>query len=65
MEPGIIASLCRPAVEIERRLPAEMEALLYDPQTSGGLLIATTDPEPGAVVIGRVTELRNKPIHVL
>jgi selenide,water dikinase len=52
-------------VEMERQLPPEMEALLYDPQTSGGLLIATSDPEPGATVIGRVTELRNKPIRVL
>ncbi len=52
-------------VEMERQLPAEIDALLYDPQTSGGLLIATSDPEPGATVIGRVTELRNKPIRVL
>ena len=35
-------------VEMERQLPAEIDALLYDPQTSGGLLIATSDPEPGA-----------------
>ena len=54
-----------PCVKIERDLSPEMEALLYDPQTSGGLLIAAAEPEPGAVVIGRVTQLRNKPIHIV
>jgi selenide,water dikinase len=52
-------------VEMERQLLPEMEALLYDPQTSGGLLIATVEPKPGDTVIGRVTELRNKPIRVI
>ena len=54
-----------PCVELERELPPELEALLYDPQTSGGLLIATSEPDDGAVVIGRVRELQNKPIHIL
>ena len=54
-----------PCVELERELPAELEALLYDPQTSGGLLITSSEPEAGAVVIGRVTELRNKPIYIV
>jgi selenide, water dikinase len=54
-----------PCVELERELTPELEALLYDPQTSGGLLIATSEPEDGAVVIGRVRELQNKPIHIL
>jgi selenide,water dikinase len=52
-------------VDAEPDLAPETEALLYDPQTSGGLLIATSEPEPGARVIGRVTDLRNKPIHIL
>jgi selenide, water dikinase len=54
-----------PCVKIERNLSPEIEALLYDPQTSGGLLIATTEPEAEAVVIGRVTQVRNKPIHIV
>lgn len=54
-----------PCVELERELAPELEALLYDPQTSGGLLIATSEPNAGAVVIGRVTELRNKPIYIV
>ena len=54
-----------PCVNVKRDLAPETEALLYDPQTSGGLLIATSEPEPGARVIGRVTESRNKPIHIL
>jgi selenide,water dikinase len=54
-----------PCVQLDRELPAELEALLYDPQTSGGLLIATTEPQPGATVIGRVTDRQTKPIHIL
>jgi selenide,water dikinase len=51
-------------VQFDRELPAELEALLYDPQTSGGLLIATADPPPEAAVIGRVTHSQKKPIHI-
>jgi selenide,water dikinase len=52
-------------VHSDRELAPEIEALLYDPQTSGGLLVATPDPAPGATVIGRVVEYRTKPIRLL
>jgi selenide,water dikinase len=52
-------------VHSDRELAPEIEALLYDPQTSGGLLVATPDPPPGATVIGRVVEYRTKPIRLL
>ncbi len=51
-------------VGIECELAPEIEALLYDPQTSGGLLISGPAGLPG-VVIGRVTERRNKPIRLV
>jgi selenophosphate synthase len=49
-----------------------MEALLYDPQTSGGLLISLAEAEavalldelPEAYVIGWVTERGSKPLEV-
>lgn len=52
---------------------SEFEDLLYDPQTSGGLLIALPERDaalleaklPAAYRIGRVTEKRSKPIHLL
>jgi len=53
-----------PCVETDRELTSEIEALLYDPQTSGGLLISGPAGIPG-VVIGRVTERQVKPIHLL
>jgi len=44
-------------------IPAELEALLYDPQTSGGLLLALPGPPPeGYSVIGRVTERAEAPL---
>jgi selenide, water dikinase len=54
-------------------IPPEIEALLYDPQTSGGLLISLENGEakkvleqrPETYVIGRVIERRSKPIEVL
>src|ERR1035438_2014668 len=57
------------AVATLRTLPPELEALLYDPQTSGGLLI--TMPESDAARfsagyrIGRVLARGEKPIHLL
>jgi selenide,water dikinase len=56
------ASSC---VHTARELSPELEALLYDPQTSGGLLISSPQPHPSGVVIGRVTEMQNKPILLL
>lgn len=53
-------------------IPAEIQALLYDPQTSGGLLITLETGEAEkllsqrseAYVIGRVKEYDSKPIEV-
>jgi selenide,water dikinase len=53
-------------------IPAEIQALLYDPQTSGGLLLSLAEDQakllieqrPEAYVIGRVTERGEKPIEV-
>ncbi len=52
---------------------SELEDLLYDPQTSGGLLIALPERDavllegklPTAYRIGRVTEKQSKPIRLL
>ena len=52
---------------------SEFEDLLYDPQTSGGLLIALPESDaallesklPAAYRIGRVTERKSKPIRLL
>jgi selenide, water dikinase len=57
-------------VEMCRELPEERLALLYDPQTSGGLLIALPEADatalvqelPAARVVGRVRERAAKPI---
>jgi len=53
-------------------IPPEIEALLYDPQTSGGLLISLSDADarkllaqrPEAYVIGRVKEYETKPLEI-
>jgi selenide, water dikinase len=53
-------------------IPTEIEALLYDPQTSGGLLIAVSVEDaktlmkerPEAYVIGSVKNYQTKPIEV-
>lgn len=53
-------------------IPPEVQSLLYDPQTSGGLLLTMSEADaevlltrrPEAYVIGRVTELARKPIEV-
>ncbi len=52
-------------VRVRGVIPAELEALLYDPQTSGGLLLTLADPPAGLPVIGRVTERAEAPIVLL
>lgn len=59
-------------VVVEADLPSEIEALLYDPQTSGGLLISLNQQEAGALIadypdahiVGRVEARGGKPIRV-
>lgn len=59
-------------VLMNANLPAEIEALLYDPQTSGGLLLSMPEKDaeqalskhPEAYIIGRVTVRAAKPIEV-
>jgi len=61
------------AVELKRELPEEIEMLLYDPQTSGGLLISAAALEANAIVenmegaylIGRVLERQEKAIQIV
>lgn len=61
------------AVEKTREIPAEVEDLLYDPQTSGGLLAAMPAGDaalfiaahPGAYSIGRVVATQEKPIRLI
>jgi selenide,water dikinase len=61
------------AVEALRELPREIEDLLYDPQTSGGLLIALGDADAaelerfleGAYRIGRVLARQEKLIRLI
>jgi selenide,water dikinase len=59
-------------IQIAESVPKEIEALLYDPQTSGGLLVSLAPDQaeklmescPEAYVIGRVRERGAKPIEV-
>ena len=59
-------------VAMDTEIPAEIQALLYDPQTSGGLLISMPEEAasrflgqiPEAHIIGRVSEQRTKPLEV-
>ncbi|MGA3044688.1 MAG: selenide, water dikinase SelD [Bryobacteraceae bacterium] len=61
------------AVETARDLPVELEDLLYDPQTAGGLLIALPEADaaalagvlPAAYMIGRVLPRQTKPIRLI
>jgi selenide,water dikinase len=60
-------------VHLNAPMPAEIEALLYDPQTSGGLLLSLPEEDaaqvlnahPEAYFIGRVLERGAKPIEVV
>jgi selenide,water dikinase len=53
-------------------IPSEIESLLYDPQTSGGLLLSLEEPEARKLlahrremyIIGRVKPRQTKPIEV-
>jgi len=61
------------AVEVAREIPPEIENLLYDPQTSGGLLISLPEADaaqleralPEAYRIGRVLPKGAKPIRLI
>ena len=61
------------AVENTRALPPENEDLLYDPQTSGGLLITLSPADaaalagafPDAYAVGRVLPRQAKPIRLI
>jgi selenide, water dikinase len=61
------------AVASERELPREVEDLLYDPQTAGGLLISMAERDaaqfesafPAAYRIGRVLARQEKPIRLV
>lgn len=60
-------------VTMPAEIPTEIQALLYDPQTSGGLLICLgseaakklLELRPETYVVGRVNEREAKPIEVL
>lgn len=53
-------------VSISASIPPEVEALLYDPQTSGGLLLSLPESAAaGLPVIGRVLPRAGRPIVVL
>ena len=61
------------AVEIARDIPADIETVLYDPQTSGGLLISLPERDaveleralPDAYRVGRVLPKSGKPIRLI
>jgi selenide,water dikinase len=61
------------AVELAREIPDEIENLLYDPQTSGGLLIALPETDAaelvrrleGAYRVGRVFQRGAKAIKII
>ncbi len=61
------------AVEIGNNIDPSVLELLHDPQTSGGLLIAVSDLDAGALLdalpsairVGRVTPRDNKPLRLL
>ena len=58
-----------PSVQVTRTLDAALETLLYDPQTSGGLLIAMDQEDAkrmaSGFVIGRVVAKSSEAIHLV
>lgn len=58
-------SFCACAVHFARSVPPEIEALLYDPQTSGGLLMSVGPEQAAGPVIGRVLARGGHPIVVV
>jgi selenide,water dikinase len=62
-----------PCVERRGGIPEEIETLLYDPQTSGGLLIALSEQNAAALLarlesacrIGRVVPAQDTPLVLL
>jgi selenide,water dikinase len=56
-----------PSVEFAREIAVEVEALLYDPQTSGGLLVSVAEQDASAYPfrIGRVLPRGHKPLRIL
>jgi selenide,water dikinase len=54
-----------PCVRYARQVESSLDALLYDPQTSGGLLLACPTPPSTGVRIGRVVERTERPIEIL
>ncbi len=62
-----------PCVEYTREIAADVDELLYDPQTSGGLLIALADPEVAgfqracgtAYRVGRAIARGSKPLRII
>jgi selenide,water dikinase len=64
------ASSC---VEVDHEMTREHEDLLYDPQTSGGLLVALSEEDaarlerelPSAYRVGRVLPRAEKPIRLI
>jgi len=57
------------AVDVSREMPPELEALMYDPQTSGGLLYTLPEAEAARLTrayrIGRVLPRGEKPIRLV
>jgi selenide,water dikinase len=61
------------AVELTRELSIEIESLLYDPQTSGGLLVSLPERDAARVEerlttayrVGRVLERQQLPIRIV
>jgi selenide,water dikinase len=59
-------------VAMSEKIPPEIQSLLYDPQTSGGLLLSVTKTEaeklmkerPETYIIGRTLNYETKPIEV-